>query len=67
MAMRAFSALGIGRHGFIASAVLLLHGLALWALQGEWMQRAVETLVPVQLLGEWVQPPTSSATFDLIQ
>ena len=45
------------RHVVIAVGVVLFHVLALWALQSGLLRRAVEVLVPVQLLAEFVEPP----------
>ena len=47
----------IPRHAVITVGVVLLHALALWALQSGLLRRAVEVLVPVQLLAEFVEPP----------
>jgi protein TonB len=46
------------RHAGIAVGVVLLHALALWALQSGLLHRAVDVLVPAQVLAEWVAPPT---------
>ena len=48
---------GLSRNLVIVSGVLLLHGVALWALHTGLLRRAVEILVPVQLLAEFVEPP----------
>ena len=41
----------------VVASVLLLHILALWALQTGLLRRAVEMIVPVQLLAKLVEPP----------
>lgn len=46
------------RHLFIAGSVVLFHLAALWALQTGLIQRAVAVIVPVQLLSEFIEPPT---------
>ena len=48
---------GLSRNLVIVSGVLLLHAVALWALHTGLLRRAVEILVPVQLLAEFVEPP----------
>lgn len=45
------------RHLLIASSVVLFHVAALWALQSGLIRRALETVVPVAILSEWVEPP----------
>lgn len=45
------------RNVCIAVGVVAFHVLALWALQSGLLRRAVEVLVPVQLLAEFVTPP----------
>ena len=50
------------RHLLIAGSVVLLHGAALWALQSGLLQRAVEVLVPVALLSEFIEPPKPRVT-----
>lgn len=47
----------IPRNVLTATGVVLLHVLALWALQSGLLHRAVEVLVPVQLLAEVITPP----------
>ena len=47
----------LSRNFVIVGSVLLLHLLALWALQTGLLRRAVEVFVPVQLLAEFVEPP----------
>lgn len=41
----------------IAGGVVLLHVAALWALQTGLLRRAVEVIVPVQMLSEMITPP----------
>ena len=41
----------------VVASVLLLHVLALWALQTGLLRRAVEMIIPVQLLATLVEPP----------
>ena len=43
------------RHLVIAGSVVLFHVAALWALQTGLLQRAVEVLVPVALLTEFME------------
>ena len=45
------------RHLVIGGGVVLLHGVALWALQSGLVTRVVEVLVPVQMLSELIEPP----------
>lgn len=40
----------------IVASVLLFHGAALWALQTGLLRRAVEVLVPAELLSEFIEP-----------
>ena len=48
---------GISRNAVIAGAVVLLHVAALWALQSGLLQRAVEIVLPVEILSEVIEPP----------
>lgn len=41
----------------IASAVLLFHALAIWALQSGLLMRAVEMVLPVEVLAQIIEPP----------
>lgn len=41
----------------IVSVVLLFHVALLWALQSGLLKRAVELVVPVQMLSEFIEPP----------
>lgn len=45
------------RAALIVTAVLLLHALALWALNSGLLRRVVEIVVPVEVLSEVVEPP----------
>jgi periplasmic protein TonB len=45
------------RNALIVAAVLVLHVLALWALQTGLLRRVVEVMVPVQVLSEFIEPP----------
>ena len=68
---------GLSRTAVIAIGVVLLHVAGLWALQTGLLRRAVEVVVPVELLSEFITPPApvwnphpsgpsnSSATFDV--
>ncbi|MEI8171565.1 MAG: TonB family protein [Rhodoferax sp.] len=47
----------VSRNVVIVASVLLFHGAALWLLQTGLLRRAVEVLVPVQLLSEFIEPP----------
>lgn len=44
------------RLAVIVASVLLFHGAALWALQTGLLRRAVEVLVPAELLTEFIEP-----------
>lgn len=45
------------RNAVLAGSVLLLHAGGLWALQSGLLRRAVEIVVPVQMLSEMISPP----------
>ncbi|MCC2633055.1 MAG: TonB family protein [Ramlibacter sp.] len=47
----------VSRNVLIAGSVLVLHGAALWALQSGLVRRAVEVVVPVEILSSIVTPP----------
>jgi protein TonB len=47
----------LNRNIAIAGSVVLFHIGALWALQSGLLRRAVQVVVPVQLLSELVEPP----------
>ena len=55
------SFIAANRNAFIASAVLLFHALAIWALQTGLLMRAVEIIVPVEVLAQMVELPTPKA------
>lgn len=48
---------GLSRNALIAMGVVLLHVVALWALQTGLLRRAVEVIVPAVLMTEYVSPP----------
>jgi len=48
---------GLSRNAMIAVGVVLLHVGALWALQTGLLRRAVEVIVPAELLTEFIAPP----------
>nr|WP_240788708.1 energy transducer TonB [Ramlibacter henchirensis] len=45
------------RNTAIATGVVLFHAAALWALQSGLLRRAVEVIVPVEVLAQIVEPP----------
>jgi protein TonB len=45
------------RNLVIAASVLLLHGVALWALQSGLVRRVVETVVAVEVIAQFIEPP----------
>lgn len=47
----------INRNVVIAGSVVLFHVAALWALQTGLLRRAVEVIVPVELLSQIITPP----------
>ncbi len=47
------------RNTIIAVAVLLSHGLAIWALQSGLLMRAVEVVVPAEILAQIVDLPAT--------
>ncbi len=48
---------GMSRNAIIAVAVLVLHVFALWAFQSGLLRRAVEIIVPAEMLSEFIEPP----------
>lgn len=44
------------RNTLIAASVVLFHAAALWALQTGLLRRAVEVIVPAEILSEFVEP-----------
>lgn len=51
----------MNRRLLIASCVILLHVAVLWALQTGLMRRAVEIIVPGEILSEFISPPAPPA------
>ncbi|RZL62703.1 MAG: energy transducer TonB, partial [Variovorax sp.] len=51
------TALGVSRNAVIAGGVVLFHVGALWALQSGLLRRAVEVVVPVEILSQLIEPP----------
>ncbi len=49
---------GMSRNTAVVASVLIFHVMALWALQSGLLRKAVETLVPVHMLTEFIEPPT---------
>ena len=47
----------LNRRVLVVGAVVGLHVLAVWALQSGLLRRAVEMVVPVQVLAELIEPP----------
>jgi protein TonB len=47
----------ISRNALIAGSVVVFHVGALWALQTGLLRRAVEVIVPVELLSQLIEPP----------
>jgi len=47
----------MNRRLVIAASVLLFHVAALWAIQSGLLRRAVEVIVPAEVLSEFVSPP----------
>ena len=54
---RAAVAPRLSRNAIIAICVVLFHVVAVWALQTGLIHRAVELLVPVEMLSEIIEPP----------
>ncbi len=52
------SFIAANRNVFIAGSVLLFHALAIWALQTGLLMRAVEIIVPVEVLAQIIDLPT---------
>lgn len=48
---------GLSRNTVIVGSVIAFHAAALWALQSGLLVRAVEVIVPVEVLAEFVEPP----------
>ncbi|MCJ0763798.1 energy transducer TonB [Variovorax sp. CYS-02] len=47
----------MNRNVVIAGSVVLLHVAALWALQAGLLRQAVEIVVPVEVLSQFIEPP----------
>lgn len=47
----------VRRKWLVVSSVLVFHVVLLWALQSGLLKRAVELVVPVQMLSEFIEPP----------
>ncbi|MFZ2739077.1 MAG: energy transducer TonB [Burkholderiaceae bacterium] len=50
------------RNTLITLSVVLFHIAALWALQAGLLQRAVEIIIPAQILSEFIAPPQPEIT-----
>lgn len=48
---------GLSRNTVIVGSVLAFHAAALWALQSGLLVRAVEVVVPVEILSQFIEPP----------
>lgn len=53
--------LPISRNAAIALTVVALHGGLIWTLQNGLLMRAVEIVVPVELLSQFIEPPAPKA------
>ncbi|WP_082605511.1 energy transducer TonB [Curvibacter sp. PAE-UM] len=51
----------MNRRLLIAASVVLLHVGVLWALQSGLMRRAVEVIIPGEILSEFISPPAPEA------
>ena len=51
----------MNRNLVIAGSVVALHVALLWALQTGLLRRAVEVVVPAQILSEFISPPAPKA------
>lgn len=52
---------GMNRNLMVAGSVVVFHAVLLWALQTGLLRRAVEVVVPVQILSEFISPPAPQA------
>ena len=52
----------MSRNLVIALSVVLFHVGALWALQNGLLMRAVEIIVPAEILSEFIEPPAPKVT-----
>ena len=48
---------GMSRNALIAVSVVVLHVFAIWAFQSGLLRRAVEIIVPAEMLSEFIEPP----------
>jgi protein TonB len=48
---------GVSRNAVIVGSVVALHVAGLWALQSGLLRRAVEVVVPAELLSQFIAPP----------
>ncbi len=48
---------GMNRNVLIAGSVVIFHVAVLWAMQAGLMRRAVELVVPAEILVEFIEPP----------
>ena len=51
----------ISRNAAIIGSVVVFHGVALWALNNGLLQRAIEVVVPAEILAEFIAPPPPAA------
>ena len=49
---------GMNRNAIIVISVVVFHIAALWALQTGLLHRAVELVVPAEILSEFIEPPS---------
>ena len=54
-----YSVTRLNRNLVIAVGVVLFHLVGLWALQSGLLRRAVEIVVPAQILSEFIEPPAA--------
>ena len=55
------SPLPVSRNAVIIGSVVVMHGVALWALNNGLLQRAIEVVVPAEILAEFIAPPPPPA------
>lgn len=48
---------GISRNAAIAGGVVVLHVAILWAVQSGLLRKAVEVILPVEMISEFIEPP----------
>ncbi len=48
---------GLGRNAVVAGGVVLAHAAALWALQSGLVRHSAETIVPAEVIAEFIAPP----------